>query len=510
MGEPPYKKATVEITTTQLLASTMKSQMSFLLALLAVSAQALVVSQKATTHTAPATVRMGRSRSPLDPLRMEVEAFGEVHKLSLIPSPSPLSVDFKLLTPAFDEEGLLTVVDVEEEDDDDSLSELYHDPDTGSVVLIDGDKVEGFITPTLSLQIEADGTHKAIRQYSPIPEEMGHDYVKVPEGVLKGQPSSKKNMREAVNVTPEVFLVIDSDLASNFDTNTKLRRYLSVFWNAVNQRFATISDPSINLVLVGALYIRETKYEKFINENILLNNYIHGENTLNSFSDWLFTEVDHFPDHDLAYLMTGKDMADVENGVIQGGLAGIAWKGAACVTSASQKRSFNSGMGEDQGATYAGVMTAAHEVAHNLGSPHDGKDGAEACPWDDGFIMSYVAGSPNKVFFSSCSQQLMKDYMLTTDAECLSSLAVGANIPLSPTLPGELITMDQQCQKSTGKDNAYASKTADEDSLCVKLECQWQVKEGYQIWTYTQSSGRPAAEGSACRSGGKCINGSCQ
>ncbi|XP_068230935.1 A disintegrin and metalloproteinase with thrombospondin motifs like [Palaemon carinicauda] len=489
----------------------MKSQMSLLLALLAVSAQALVVSQKATTHTAPATVRMGRSRSPLDPLRVEVEAFGEVHKLSLIPSPSPLSVDFKFQAAAFDEEGLLTVVDVEEEEEeDDSLSELYHDPDTGSVVLVDGDKVEGFITPTLSLQIEADGTHKAIRQYSPIPEEMAHDYVKVPEGVLKGQPSLKNNMRGTVNVNPEIYVVVDSELSAKFNTYSKMRQYLSVFWNAVNQRFATFSDPSINLVVSGSLVIRQSQYESFINENILLGNYIHGENTLNSFSDWLFKERSNTGKYDLAYLMTGKDMADVENSVIQGGLAGIAWKGAACVTSASKKRSFNSGMGEDQGGNYGGVMTAAHEVAHNLGSPHDGKDGAEACPWDDGFIMSYVAGSPNKVFFSSCSQQLMKDYMLTTDAECLSSIEVGSKIPLSSTLPGELITMDQQCQKSTGKDNAYASKSADEDSLCVKLECQWQVKDGNQIWTYTQSSGRPAAEGSACRSGGKCINGSCQ
>ncbi|XP_064100728.1 A disintegrin and metalloproteinase with thrombospondin motifs like [Macrobrachium nipponense] len=473
------------------------------------STQALVVSPKATTETAPATVRLGRSRSPLDPLLLEVEAFGEVHKLSLTSAPSPLSVDFKLQTAAVDEDGVFTVVDIKEEDEE-SVSDLYHDTDTGSVVLVDGDKVEGFITPTLSLHIEADGTHTAIRQYSPIPEQMTHDYVQVPEGVLKGQVSSKNTNREIVSVNPEIYVVVDSALASKFKSNTRVRQYLSVFWNAVNQRFATFADPSINLVLAGALILRRSQYETFINDNILMGDYIHGENTLGSFSDWLFTKNTKFPNYDLAYLMTGKDMADVENSVIQGGLAGIAWRGAACVVSTYNKRNFKAAMGEDQEANYVGVMTAAHEVAHNLGSPHDGSDGAEACSWDDGYIMSYVSGSPNKVFFSSCSQQLMKDYMLTTDGECLSSLAVGSNIALSSQLPGDLITMDQQCQKTTGKSDAYASKSADEDSLCVQLECQWQVKEGNRIWTYTQSSGRPAAEGSACRSGGKCINGSCQ
>ncbi|ROT64905.1 hypothetical protein C7M84_017146 [Penaeus vannamei] len=234
------------------------------------------------------------------------------------------------------------------------------------------------------------------------------------------------------------------------------------------------------------------------------------KNTLSSVSDWLFQNKATLPVYDVAYLMTGKDMADVESGMIQEGLAGIAWRGAACVVASGNKRSFNTGMGEDMGAYYVGVMTAAHEIAHNLGSPHDGKDGAEACSWDDGYIMSYIPGKANKLFFSSCSQKLMKEYMASDEAACLQSTQVGEKIPLSSKLPGELVSMDEQCQKQTGKSDAYASKSVSEDSLCVQLVCQWQVKVGYSIWTYTQSTGRPAAEGSACRSGGVCTNGSCQ
>merc|ERR1712183_345110 len=123
--------------------------------------------------------------------------------------------------------------------------------------------------------------------------------------------------------------------------------------------------------------------------------------------------------------------------------------------------------------------------------------------------MSYVSGNSNKLFFSSCSQKLMKDYMMTSDAACLKTTDVGSKIGLASKLPGELITIDEQCQKSTGQSEAYASIKVSEDSLCVKLVCQWKVQEGNTIWTHTWSGGRPAAEGSACKSGGKCINGTC-
>jgi len=465
---------------------------------------ASVVRTPAVVERAPAQVRLSGGRSPLEPLMLEVQTFNERHNLRLLPAPSPLSVDFRLQTTRRDDQGRVIIEDAPE---DTIVTGLYHDPDTGAVVRVDGATVEGLITPTLSIKTTHDGTHEALRQYEAVPT-TSNDYLEVPAGVRDDvEPSS--NTRGVLSVTPEVYVVVDSTLSKKLGSNKKVKQYLSIFWNGVNKRFATMSDPKVNLVLSGALIVRDSADESYINDNILLDNFIHGENSLGSISDYLFKEKDSLPKYDLAYLMTGKDMADVESGMIQKSLAGIAWRGAACVVASGNKRSFNTGMGED-GGYYEGVMTAAHEVAHNLGSPHDGKDGAEDCSWDDGYIMSYITGNRNKLFFSSCSQKLMKDYMSTSDASCLSTTAVGAKIPLSSKLPGDKVTMDQQCQKITGKTNAYASKSVSEDSLCVQLQCQWQVTEGNTIWTYTQTTGRPAAEGSACRSGGRCIDGSCQ
>ncbi|MEL7521251.1 MAG: M12 family metallo-peptidase, partial [Cyanobacteria bacterium J06553_1] len=371
-----------------------------------------------------------------------------------------------------------------------------------------GAAVDGIITPSITIESLHDGTHRAVRRYDS--KASIHDFLEVPAGI-KNDTKSMKSTKAVLEVSPEVYVVVDSTLAKTLGSkNKKIKDYLAVFWNGVQQRFATMKDPKVNLVLSGAL-IATSNDETYINDNVLFKNYIHGANTLNSLSDWLFNEKDNLPKYDLAYLMTAKDMADVEDNVIQEGLAGIAWRGAACVVYTPNKRSYNTGMGEDIGGYYSGVMTAAHEVAHNLGSPHDGSNGAEACSWNDGYLMSYVSGNSNKLFFSSCSQSLMKQYMSTSWASCLRTLEIGATIPLSSTLPGEKFSMDEQCQKITGRSEAFASKSVSDDSLCVQLECQWKQTVGNYIYLYTSRTGRPAAEGSPCpNAGGSCKNGSCQ
>ncbi|XP_042857236.1 venom metalloproteinase antarease-like TtrivMP_A [Penaeus japonicus] len=484
----------------------MKSAL-ILISVLAAFGHASVV-RRSSVERGPANVRLSGDRSSAEPLKLTVKAFNEEHKLRLLPTKSPLAAEFKLQTTTRDSQGHVIIEDAL---DDSIVTDLYHDPETGAVVTVDGTQVEGLITPTLAIKANTDGTHEAQRQYTAEPNAY-NDYLEIPAEVrqYEAEAHSSKSSRGVLSVTAELYVIVDSSLAQLLGSNSKVKQYLSVFWNGVQKRFDTMTDPKVKLVLSGALIVRDSADETYINDNVLLKNYIHGENTLNSISDWLFEKKGTLPAYDVAYLMTGKDMADVESGMIQKGLAGIAWKGAACVVASGNKRSFNTAMGEDMGAYYVGVMTAAHELAHNLGSPHDGKDGAEACSWDDGYIMSYVGGKSNKLFFSSCSQKLMKDYMTSSDAACLQTTEVGEQISLSSQLPGEKISMDEQCVKQTGKADAYASKSVSEDSLCVQLVCQWQVKDGYSIWTYTQSTGRPAAEGSACKSGGFCINGSCK
>lgn len=454
----------------------------------------------------PATVRLAAPRSPNHPLKLAVDAFDQKHHLTLSPAPSPFSPKFKLQRTSRDSLGALVIQDADTTD----ITSLYHDPTTGGVLSVDGSRVEGLLTPTIAIKPSDDGDHFVLRQYNATPSTHLTDYLELPEH-LRHVRKFSRTPRAVVSVTPELYVIVDSTLAAALGTDTKVKEYLGVFWNAVNHRFATMDDPKVQVMLSGALIVRNSADEAYINDNVITQNYIHGSNTLGSVSDWLYQNKDSLPAYDLAYLMTGKDMADVQSNQIQKGLAGIAWRGAACVVASGNKRAFNTGMGEDMGVYYHGVMTAAHELAHNLGSPHDGTDGAEACSWDLGYIMSYVTGSRNKLFFSSCSQKLMKEYISSSDGACLRSNSVGPVIPISSQLPGSIVSIDEQCQKATGKSNAYASKSvATDDELCVQLQCQWQQKDGRWTYTYTQRFSRPAAEGSPCRSGGVCTNGVCK
>ncbi|MPC69059.1 Venom metalloproteinase antarease-like protein [Portunus trituberculatus] len=455
-----------------------------------------------------ATLRLGTARSSSAPLRLQVDAFNQRHSLRLQPAPTPFAKGFRLQITSRDEQGRVIIEDIAH-DKDDNASDLYEDREGGSVVRLTAAGVEGFISPSLALNTAADGKHEAVRQnYELEPVQHVSDYLQVPEEV-RSKYSSTTTSRAETSATVEMYIVVDSTLTAKLGSSTNVKNYLGVFWNAVNLRFATMTDPKIKLVLAGALIVSDSSDETYINDNILTQNYINGDNTLESLSKWAFEKRDSLPPHDMVYLMTGKDMASVEDGAIQKGLAGIAWLSAACVVAPSNSKSYNTAMGEDS-ALYTGVMTAAHEVAHNLGAPHDGSGDAASCSWNDGFLMSYIQGNSNKLLFSSCSQSLMKAYVSSNSAACLHTDTATSQITLSSTLPGEKVSMDQQCQAATGQSGAYASTSVSENSLCYLLVCQWKQQEGYYIYTYTQSTGEPAAEGSPCKSGGKCKNGSCQ
>ncbi|XP_045115431.1 venom metalloproteinase antarease-like TtrivMP_A [Portunus trituberculatus] len=404
-------------------------------------------------------------RLEVEPHHVYVEAFDQQHHLRLQPTYSPFLDRFRLQTTSRDKHGNLILEDIENRDD---MYQFYEDPEAGSMVYLTAAGLEGLISPSLALKITDNGQHEAVHQHFKTQlRDDTNDYLEIPQETSSYHQSSAISPG-VTTATVEMYIIVDSALAAKLGSNEKVKQYLGVFWNAVNLRFATITDPQIKLVLVGALVVRDPSDETYITENILTENYISGKKTLFSLGNWLFEQKRSLPPHDMVYLMTGKDLVSEKNGVIQKGLAGIAWRGTACVLRPAVKRSFNVAIGEDF-SYYSGVMTAVHEVAHNLGSPHDGKGGSKKCSWDDGYIMSYVQDGSNKLFFSSCSKIMMKKFISGKKASCLRTTSGTDQIALSPTLPGEDLSMDQQCQAATGQSKAYASKRVSDDSLCVHL-----------------------------------------
>ncbi|XP_076056829.1 A disintegrin and metalloproteinase with thrombospondin motifs like [Oratosquilla oratoria] len=509
-----YKAEGFHVQNRQPKSSNMNGNTAFSFHLMVLCGLAAVAPGTTTTlrHSPPpiidrskAKVTVAQTNSSEKPFHVQIEAFDTIYQLKLTPVPGIVSQDFKLHTTLRDEQGQLIFIESIPESQDDELS-IYHDSDIGAAVTVRGARVEGILSPFLSLHVK-DDTHEVVRRSALQDRSLYKDYLDVPQGILQNVTYSET--RDPVSFTVEIYVLVDSELANLLGSDRKVKHYLSIFWNSVRQRYSTLSDPQVQLILSGALIIRDRKDEPFITSS-LTNGYPNGPKTLNALSEWLFKYRHRLPGHDVAYLMTGRDVVDEEYGKIRTGLSGIAWKGAACAVNQPQRKSYNAGLGEDIGAYYGGVLTATHEVAHSLGSPHDGQSEASGCPWTDGYIMSYVTGSRNKLHFSPCSAAAMKAFSGMNGASCLKKLSPGKGISLSSQLPGHIYSLDKQCQRATGEPRAFASKAESDDSLCVELKCQWVDRGNFYHQTTTKTTGHPAAQGSPCRGGGRCINGRCQ
>jgi len=76
---------------------------------------------------------------------------------------------------------------------------------------------------------------------------------------------------------------------------------------------------------------------------------------------------------------------------------------------------------EDIGQYWKGIGTVVHELAHNLGSHHDGDGESKTCSWEDGHIMSYEGrGTLDKFKFSTCSIESIKKFLESEEGSCLT------------------------------------------------------------------------------------------
>ena len=132
----------------------------------------------------------------------------------------------------------------------------------------------------------------------------------------------------------------------------------------------------------------------------------------------------------LTHLVTGRDF--------DGGTLGVAYLGSVCradgFSTGTSSINFNGGII----STALQAIVVAHELAHNLGSEHDGPAGNVACPVNT-FIMSPGVG-PGLTNFSSCSVEDIEATLslLATPELCLD---FSADVAISEN-PGNDGTLD--------------------------------------------------------------------
>ncbi|KAH7939047.1 hypothetical protein HPB52_005121 [Rhipicephalus sanguineus] len=212
-------------------------------------------------------------------------------------------------------------------------------------------------------------------------------------------------------VTVEVFVISDKIHQQRFVQTQHLLGYMCVMINSANLRLQDTSAPRIKLLLIGLERVLSAKDEPYLKGD---DKYMDDTATITSLVEHVKTRKHVYGYPDVVYLATGRDMYAMDSGVPDTRRKGLAFVAGVCTE-------LFVAIGEDNAGSYDGMHALTHEVAHLLGAAHDGDapktnvvpghPGALACPFSQGYIMSYLNTGPNYHRFSPCSVVQMRYVM---------------------------------------------------------------------------------------------------
>ena len=289
----------------------------------------------------------------------------------------------------------------------------------------------------------------------------------------RGLPSLKEDdlfrSRDETSKTAHVELAIfvDRDLhkymEENFpeDTDEHVIQVVLAMINAVQLLY---SDPTLGAkveFLIKRLEILQT------DPRDLARSY-NIDRYLASFCEWQRGEnavSDEDPLHwDHAVILTGLDVHVVDRDkkvsaqvVGLAPVAGMCEPGTSCTV--------------NEGRHFESVYVMAHEIGHNLGMRHDGREASNSCS-PGSHIMSPTLGS-GKITWSECSRAYLQRFLDSPQASCLwdPGPAEISHSLRPPSMPGERFPADVQCRLRYGPDSYHSPQQSNQD-LCRDLHCR--------------------------------------
>ncbi|KAJ8668367.1 hypothetical protein QAD02_010030, partial [Eretmocerus hayati] len=205
---------------------------------------------------------------------------------------------------------------------------------------------------------------------------------------------------------PELLLIIDYHLFRDFNHNIEeIVRYISTFWSIVDQIFAEIDSPQVQITITGLIIETEDNALDFLR----LSQIGHDKAVITSmlsgigqhFSSKLST-VKTFGHFDAAVLMTGLKL--VGKKAVK--YLGLAYVGGMCSKNCNAAVIFDNG-------NFHGIDTAAHELGHLMSMKHDLNNTCK-----DDFRLDFANKSSImssgltkvKILWSKCSVKALQEY----------------------------------------------------------------------------------------------------
>ncbi|KAF7491490.1 A disintegrin and metalloproteinase with thrombospondin motifs 2 [Sarcoptes scabiei] len=310
---------------------------------------------------------------------------------------------------------------------------------------------------------------------------------------------TKKN-KKVYNI--ETIIFVDRFLIDRFNGERKqLERLILTIMNEVQLIYNFDSLRTRIRILIKKIIYLDSSFSQDVPDtangdiDLYLDNFCAWQKRL-----WRKANPNYRWDH--ALMLTGLDLYKQIGYEKNKKVLGLAWVNGMC------RPSYSCTLNEAK--NFESSFVIAHELAHSLGMLHDGLD--NNCD-PDKFIMSEKTG-PGKINWSPCSNLYLENFLKKTDLKCLERTSDesfflytsqldsnGENYPHELRLPGELYTLNQQCQLALGDQyRAYITQRSPFNDICKELWCS------HGNWA---SPAHPALEGSPCGPRKSCSQGLC-